>query len=507
VHRKGVIVAKTTPSKCSSCGGKDLTQDEDVLDTWFSSWLWPISTLGWPKKTKDLDYFYPTNTLVTAQEIIFFWVARMIMAGYFCMKQPPFTQVYIHGTVRDITGKKMSKSLGNIIDPLEIIGQYGTDALRYTLVTATAIGQDIVLSEERFVAGRNFANKLWNATRYVLSQGEFGIRSAEFWVKAASTPHSALRTPHSLSVADRWILSRLQRTITRVTKSLDQFLFNDAANALYDFLWHDFCDWYLEISKFQLSQNQKPPSVEEIKKRIDAVLSDKTPPIQDPRSQTLDILVHVLETSLRLLHPVMPFITEELWQHLTQRQATSDKQQSTVSIMTAAWPKASSKLIDEEAEEAMEQFQAVVGAIRNTRAELNLPLDSRPAVRLVAKQPKIRQFFDAHRPLLQALAQVGETVVEAAGQRPKDAAAMVVDGIEVLIPLAGLIDTQKERARLQQRVEELTKQLAQTEARLKDKRFTGKAPKEVVEQTKARRTQIQDTLKKFSDHLAVLQSM
>ena len=315
----------------------------------------------------------------------------------------------------------------------------------------------------------------------------------------------------------------MQHTIARVTKSLDQFLFNEAANTLYDFLWHDFCDWYLEISKFQLTQGQKPPSVEEIKKRVDAILSDKAPVVADARAQTLDVLIHVLETSLRLLHPVMPFVTEELWQHLTNSEfgvrssESKSKERSTPnselptpnsqSIMLASWPKASAKLIDEEAEEYMARFQAVVGAIRNTRAELNLPLDSRPTVRLVSKQPKVRQFLDTHRPLLQALAQVGDTAVESAAQRPKDAAAMVVDGIEVLIPLAGLIDTQKERARLQQRVDELTKQLAQTEARLNDKQFTGRAPKEVVEQTKARRTEIQDTLKKFSDHLAVLQSM
>ena len=305
-----------------------------------------------------------------------------------------------------------------------------------------------------------------------------------------------------MTAADRWILSRLQRTITRVTKSLEQFLFNDAANTLYDFLWHDFCDWYLEISKFQLAQSQKPVSMEEIKRRVDAVLNDKTAAVADARTQTLAILAHVLETSLRLLHPVMPFVTEELWQHV-QGQGPSDA----ASIMTAAWPKASSKLVDEEAEADMGRLQAVVGAIRNTRAELNLPLDSRPAIRLVTKQPKVRQFFDAHRPLVQALTQAGDTAVESSAQRPKDAAAMVVDGVEILMPLAGLIDTQKERARLQQRVEELTKHLAGIEARLKDKQFTAKAPAEVVEQTKTKRAEVQETLKKFSDHLAVLQAM
>lgn len=461
--QQGVIVSKTRPAKCPGCGSAKLIQDEDVLDTWFSSWLWPFSTLGWPKETKDLDYFYPTNTLVTAQEIIFFWVARMIMAGYFCMKKPPFATVYIHGTVRDLTGKKMSKSLGNIIDPLEIIGQYGTDALRYTLVTATAIGQDIFLSEERFTAGRNFANKLWNATRFVLAQ-ERGADEVK-----------------PVTVADKWILSRLQRTIDRVTASLDKCLFNEAASMIYGFLWHDFCDWYVEVSKVQINQGQG--------------------------DTTAAILRHVLKTSLQLLHPVMPFVTEELWQHL-QQQATSDKQQEEQpSIMKAAWPKLTKTLADREAEVRFEQFKAVVSAIRNTRAELNVPLTSKPPVRLATKEASTRSFFEEQRSLLQTIAGVSDVTVSAKSERQKDAASAIVDGIEVVVPLAGLIDTAKETQRLQQRVAELTNYLAKTEARLRDPRFTENAPAEVVEQAKTQRAQTQDTLKKLSQYLAVLQSM
>jgi len=477
---QGVVVSKTAPTQCPTCGGTDLRQDEDVLDTWFSSWLWPFSTLGWPKKHKDLNAFYPTSTLVTAQEIIFFWVARMIMAGYFCMNKPPFTTVYIHGTVRDIAGKKMSKSLGNIIDPLEIIEQYGTDALRYTLVTATALGQDIVLSEERFAAGRNFANKLWNATRFVLSQ------------KRCQTPFKAGKVSDTVSVADRWILSRLQHAIARVTKSLDGCLFNDAANVLYDFLWHDFCDWYVEMSK----------------------------PVEPPqRATTQAVLVTVLETALRLLHPVMPFVTEELWQHLQALRAqgsglgaTPGRPEPTAqspqpSIMTAPWPTVSRALIDNKAEARVARFQAVVTAIRNVRAELNVPLDSRPTVHLVAKEAAVRTFFDAHRPLLQAMAHAGDVRVEPGGPRPKHAAAAVVDGVEVLVPLEGVIDPQRERGRLQQRVEALTKQLAQVEARLRDKQFISKAPKDVVEQTTTRLAQLRDTAKKLTDHLTILKGM
>ena len=463
----GVIVSKTRPEKCPACGSKELRQDDDVLDTWFSSWLWPFSTLGWPQKTKELDYFYPTSTLVTAQEIIFFWVARMIMAGYFCMKQPPFRTVYIHGTVRDITGKKMSKSLGNIIDPLDIIREYGTDALRYTLVTATAIGQDVSLSEERFAAGRNFANKLWNATRFVLSQ------------PSAVSHQPSADTSRTLTVPDRWILSRLQQTIKRVTTSLDQFLLNDAASALYDFLWHDFCDWYLEIAKIQLQTS-------------------------DIGHRTSDMLIHVLETSLRLLHPIMPFITEEIWQHLTP----VDSPQSIVhSIMKAPWPQAVNKLIDEEAETLFEQFQAVTVAIRNTKAELNVPLKTRPAVHLASGKAAVRAFFEQHQHLLKTLAAAGDIRVAASRAGVTQAAATVVDGVEVLIPLAGLVDPQKEQARLQQKIDELTRYIRQTDSRLKDAQFVAKAPADVVEQTKTKLAQAEDTRKKLTDLLALVQSM
>jgi len=471
----GIIVSKTPPTKCPTCGGTELRQDPDVLDTWFSSWLWPFSTLGWPKETDDLKYFYPTNTLVTAQEIIFFWVARMIMAGHFVRKKPPFTRIYIHGTVRDMTGKKMSKSLGNIIDPLEIIKEYGTDALRYTLVTATAIGQDIFLSEERFAAGRNFANKLWNAVRYAISAAGAGDKGQG---TGKLEPRPVPRAPCPSSIPDRWILSRLQHTIERVTGSVEAFLFNDAATTLYDFLWHDVCDWYLEISK-----HGSP----------------------DDRVRAAHILVQVLETALRLLHPVMPFVTEELWQRL--REVAGDAKTGPASIMVAEWPKASKQLIDEDAEAQFERFKAVVAAIRNTKAELNVPADAKPPVRLSTGQASVRSFFEAHSPLLQVLAGIGEVHVEATRQRIKHAAATVVDGIEVLIPLEGIIDPAKERGRLEQRVTELTNHIKRLEGQLANTQFTERAPKEVVDQMRATLTQARETLKKSSEHLAVLQSM
>ncbi len=460
----GVIVSKTKPATCPVCKGTDLTQDEDVLDTWFSSWLWPSSTLGWPKQTRDLAAFYPTNTLVTAQEIIFFWVARMIMAGYFCMGKPPFHQVYIHGTVRDLTGKKMSKSLGNIIDPLDIIEKYGTDALRYTLVTTTAVGQDVFLSEERFAAGRNFANKLWNATRFVLAQ------------HAGAGPSAALPDRDTLSPVDRWILSRFERTITAATEALDDFRFNEAASTVYDFLWHDYCDWYLEASKVALAHEpQRKP-------------------------QILAVLVHVLDTSLRLLHPTMPFVTETLWQHL---QGEGAKRW----IMTAHWPLADRTLTDTRSENLVEALQAVVTAARTLRAEFNVPAGTKPPLRLIVPHPEIREFLEAQRPLLQTLAQAGEVAIERSRTtRPKQTAVSVTAEAEVLLPLEGLIDPAKERQRLQQRVDQLSQELSRLHARLKDRQFTAKAPADVVDQMRGRQEEVEAARKRFTEHLAVLEA-
>ena len=478
----GVIVSKTRPERCPTCRSTNLKQDEDVLDTWFSSWLWPFSTLGWPKKTKDLAYFYPTETLVTAPEIIFFWVARMIMAGLFCVREIPFRRVSIHGTVRDLAGKKMSKSLGNIIDPLEIIDRYGADALRYTLVTATAVGQDIFLSEEKFVSGRNFANKLWNVTRFVLSQIRPETRDQR--LEASSLPRVSSLGSRVLSVTDRWILSRLHHAIAEVTKALDRYAFNEAAQAAYELIWRDFCDWYVELAK---------------------VVPDSQ------RRTTVTILRHVLETSLRLLHPVMPFVTEELWQHLNSVASEKALHHSSLithhSIMAASWPKTEKRWIDTEAEKQFALFKAVVTAIRNTKTELNVPIETKPPVQLSTKREAVRRFFEDQRPFLQFLAQVGDVTVGQGLTKPRDASATVVDGVEVIVPLSGLIDVAKERQRLQTRVQELTDELNRLNARLKDRQFVQRAPEDVVNQAKQRRTQVQETLQKFTGHLQLLESL
>jgi len=483
-ERAGVVVSKTRPERCPTCGSTDLEQDPDVLDTWFSSWLWPFSTLGWPQQTKDLEYFYPTNTLVTAPEIIFFWVARMIMAGYFCMGERPFSKVYIHGTVRDITGKKMSKSLGNVIDPIEIIDRFGTDALRYTLVTATAVGQDLFLSEDRFTVGRNFANKLWNVTRYALATAERCGVAGERLRKLPAGRGA------KLTDADRWILSRLNATIGTVTKAIDRFNFNEAAQTLYDFVWHDVCDWYVEISKIQLGIIGQPEGGQ-------ATVGP------DASAATLAVLWHVLETSLRLLHPIVPFVTEALWQFLQQ----STGGDATASIMVAEWPKASKRSADADLEARFNLLQSVIAAIRNTRSELNVPLDTRPAVQLASKQAEAREFLAAHRAHVRVLAQVGEVAVAETVRRTGDAAATIVDGVEVVIPLAGLIDAGKERQRLEGRMKELTDELARIDAKLADAQFTQRAPEQVVQQTRDRHTQVTETIKKFHGHLQLLKSL
>ncbi len=462
----GVIVSKTRPERCPACRSTDLKQDEDVLDTWFSSWLWPFSTLGWPAKTKELAYFYPTNTLVTAPEIIFFWVARMIMAGYFCMGKPPFTQVYIHGTVRDLTGKKMSKSLGNIVDPLEIIEKYGTDALRYTLIAATSVGQDVFLSEEKFVIGRNFANKLWNVSRFLLSLD-------------ATAPHRPLPAPKELTaLEDRWILSRLQHTTAQVTKSLKEFRFSEAAQAAHEFVWHDLCDWYVELIKPPTGQRGEPAQ--------------------------LAILAHVLETSLRLLHPFMPFITEELWQHF-RGQGTGDRGQ-TGSIMRASWPKLEKPFVNAAAESQMALFQSIVKAVRDLRHEYLIPSGKTLNIAVNARTRQEAELIQTGLPRFQRLA---EMTVEAVGvrlARPERSIPIPINASEIYVRVGEAIDLAKEQQRLTQQVAQSTQQLNGVTTRLSNKAFCAKAPADVIEREREKQAQLRATIQRLNDHLAALTS-
>ncbi|MCK4244506.1 MAG: valine--tRNA ligase, partial [Candidatus Omnitrophica bacterium] len=381
----GIIVSREKPEKCPVCGNRDLVQEQDVLDTWFSSWLWPFSTLGWPGKTKDLKLFYPTDTLVTAPEIIFFWVARMVIAGIEFEQRVPFSSVYIHGTVRDNKGRKMSKSLGNAIDPLQIIDEVGADSLRYSIVLITATGQDLFLGKDTFNLGRNFCNKIWNASRFILG---LGVRPL----------HLTNLPSQNLSLPERWILTKLNLLIEEVTKSLNSFRFNEAAHSLYEFFWHQFCDWYLEIAKVNLR------------------IKDSELRIKDSSA----ILAYVLENSLRLLHPFMPFITEEIWQRLKKTQNSHPhllppplrgRIKEGGSIMMAEWPKSNKELIDKNSLAEMDILIEVVVAIRDLRARFHIKPSQEIAIILVARKKEGRLLIE-NSLYLKALCRLKELKIE-----------------------------------------------------------------------------------------------
>ncbi len=432
---RGVIVSKIKPEKCPTCGSADIEQDPDVLDTWFSSWLWPFSTMGWPDKTEELKYFYPTNVLVTAQEIIFFWVARMIMAGFEFMKDIPFRDVYIHGTVRDDTGTKMSKSLGNTIDPLDIIESFGADALRYSIISITSQGQDVFLSPKKFEIGRNFANKIWNASRFVLS----------------NLKEAGLERPDSLNLADKWILGRFESARNEVTISLDSYRINEAASRIYEFLWHEYCDWYIEFAKLAIDEKN-----------------------------TRYTLRAVLEGSLRLLHPFMPFITEEIWQKLPGSKGAD-------SIMVSDWPASGKKLISRDAHEKISIIINVIQAVRNLRATWRI--EPKLTVNAVIKtgDKNTGDILTEGAIYLKRLARIssfelGEKVV-----KPPHSAFAVIETIEIFLPLEGVIDIEKEKIRLSGKIENLKNERRSIEGKLKNKAFTEKAPEEVVAKTAERK--------------------
>ncbi len=444
---KEPIVSRETPKSCPACGSTNLRQDEDVLDTWFSSWLWPFSTLGWPEKTRDLTYFYPTQTLVTAQEIIFFWVARMIMAGIEFMGKEPFSDVVIHGTVRVEGGKKMSKSLGNVIDPLEIIEQFGADALRFSIIFLAA--QDVYLSNEKFQVGRNFANKIWNAARLILPR--LGDKDERGRVATLS-----------LGPSDRWILSRLQRTIQDVTHSLEEFRFNEGANLLYEFFWHEFCDWYLEISKTR------------------------------PDAEVAPILHEVLETSLRLLHPWMPFVTEELWQRLPGAKG---------SLLAAPWPMAELKRLDSPSEKTMNFVMSLSTEIRNLRFEWHVP----PTTELDAKlhESQLPQTLIEFLPFLFLKEKVKIHFVKDT-RKPKGSATLIVDNHPCHVVLEGVIDLEKEKARILTEIEQRKGHHQKTKARLSDQAFLSRAPEEIVQKTRESLKTVEEEIQKLGQALSEL---
>jgi valyl-tRNA synthetase len=395
-----VIVSAEPVAKCAACGGSRVEQDPDVLDTWFSSALWPFSTMGWPDKTKDLEVFYPTSVLVTGFDILFFWVARMMMMGLKFMGDVPFRDVYIHALVRDAEGQKMSKSRGNVIDPLLVIDKFGTDAFRFTLAAFAAQGRDIRLSEERLAGYRNFANKIWNVSHFTLSH------------LPGHDPQKPVGEA-DLTLADRWILSRVNHTLSEVRQGLDNYKFNEAASAIYQFLWHEFCDWYVELIKPILYQEKDPAQ----------------------KWVAQSVLLRVLNISLRLLHPFMPFITEEIWQALPGNAG---------SIMVAEFPRVNESEMEPGAEAEMGLVMGVIGAIRNLRSELNLPPAKQVEVVLQSKNRGALNTLEGNRIYVESLARAGKIAIQSEGEKPKASVTSVVGEVEVFLPLKGLINLDDE---------------------------------------------------------------
>ena len=444
-----ITVAEVDPSACGTCG-RPVRQDDDVLDTWFSSGLWPFATLGWPEHTRDLERFYPGHTLVTGPDIIFFWVARMVMLGYHFNGERPFETVLLNGIVRDAQHRRMSKSVGNGIDPVQVISAYGADALRFTVVAAAPVGTDIILDhqdlETTFAPGRNFANKLWNAGRFILSH-----------VDGASPPAPDHLTGPEL--ADRWVLSRCQRVVAAVTEACERFRVNDAATEIYQFVWHDLADWYVEQVKPRLTGSRPGGDV------------------------ARRILAQVFETALRLLHPVMPFVTEELWQHLPRR---ADRTDHAGLLAQAAWPAADPGLIDPEAEQRFAQVQALVKAVRAIRAEYGV--DPGRSVRAAVEpvSPAASAAFAAERQTIEHLAKISRLAINGAQPVEVGAHAVLDDGSTVFVPMGDAIDVARECDRLGREGERLERQLEGLAAKLANPQFVSRAPAEVVERERAK---------------------
>ncbi len=457
------FAAREDPERCPECGSGSLEQDPDVLDTWFSSWLWPFSTLGWPDTTPDLQTFYPTNTLVTASEILFFWVARMVMAGFYCMGEQPFTDVVINGTVRDAEGRRMSKSLGNGIDPREVIDEFGADALRYTLVTEAPTGTDLNLAVEDFIKGRNFANKLWNAARFVF------LNLPEGWEprRLEDLP------PGDLGERERWLLQRLDDTIEAVDRHFEDFRLNDAAGAVYDFLWHEYCDWAIEWAKADLD---------------------------GPRGEVArETLLGVLEAGLRLLHPFMPFITEETWQRLP-----ASLRGGVESIMIADWPAARGWEFRGEAERVA-LMQEVISAARNLRAEHDAPPSKRVPLVVVVADEATRSALVDQADDLARLAGASEADVRSRAPAGNGYVSHVVrGGVEVAVRLADLVDLEQERVRLQGEIERAEGLREVAQRKLGNESFVTRAPAEVVERERAKLADLERTLERLASLRAAL---
>ncbi len=457
-----MVVAKEMPDVCAACGGTHFKQDEDVLDTWFSSALWPFSTLGWPEKTPELDYFYPTNVLVTGHDIIFFWVIRMVFSALEMTEALPFNDVFLHGLVRDDQGRKMSKSLGNGIDPLEIIDQFGADALRFMLSTGNSPGNDIKFQMERLESSRNFANKLWNASRFVL----MGLEDEAL---------GALDASDELTLADQWILSKRNQMIGEITDCLDKYELGMAASKIYDFTWNMYCDWYIELAKKRLYGDD-----EAAKKTVKKVL------------------LTVLKDILRLLHPFMPFITEEIWQFIPGDNGM---------LVTNHWPKAEPAYTNAQAESDMALIMEAIKNLRNVRAEMDVAPSKKAKCLVVASDDAVGELLSTQSEYLIALASCSEVVWvqdKAVESDLEDAVAAVVQGAELFLPLAELIDFEKELERLGKERAKLEKEVERVVKKLNNQGFISKAPEKVIEEEQAKREKYEELLSTIEKRIEAL---
>ncbi|WP_145029111.1 valine--tRNA ligase [Paenibacillus sp. Y412MC10] len=442
-----IHVAHEDVTQCSKCGSTELTQDNDVLDTWFSSALWPFSTLGWPEQTADLERYYPTNVLVTGYDIIYFWVARMIFTALEFTGEIPFKDVLMHGLVRDSEGRKMSKSLGNGVDPLDVIERYGADAMRYMISTSSTPGQDLRFRWERVEQARNFANKIWNASRFALMNLE-------------GFTYDDIDISGELSTADRWILHRLNETSRDITRLIDAYEFGETGRLLYNFIWDDLCDWYIEFAKLSLYGDNA-----------------------NAKKTTQSVLSYVLDRTLRMIHPFMPFISEEIWQHLPHEGET---------ITLAAWPEYDPAFEDAEAAAEMSLLMDAIRAVRNIRAEVNVPMSKKIELMLKAGDEQVLQIVNRNEVYVQRFCNTSSFTAGLDLTTPDKAMTAVITGAELYLPLAGLIDIDQEIVRLEKELQHLNSEVQRVEKKLANEGFVAKAPAKVIEEEKAKMADYSD---------------
>jgi len=460
-----LIVAMAEPESCDKCGAGELVQEKDVLDTWFSSALWPFSTLGWPEKSPELSMFYPTSVLVTSFDILFFWVARMMMMGLHFMGEVPFRDVYLHALVRDKHGKKMSKSTGNVIDPIDMIERYGTDAFRFTLTAFAAQGREIRMDEERIEGYRHFINKLWNAARFA----QMHLKDCDAGVTLVTAAPASLALPH------RWILSRANATVRAVRQALDGYNFNDVASGIYQFIWREFCDWYLEWIKADLYGD------------------DAT-----SREQARGVMLQVLETVLKLLHPLAPFVTEEIWSVLPGQRKT---------IMLEAFPEEQPHWHDPEAEAAMELLMGVISGIRTIRSEADVHPTAKVEATLICADNDKRELMERFAGAIRSMTRAETLGILESGTVPTDAGHTLVQDVEVVVPLRGLIDAEGELAKLAKERQKLEQDLQRVQGKLGNETFLGKAPAEVVAKERQKLEELQVRLAKNRESTGRLQKL